>query len=323
MKRRIALLLAGLALALTALGGCGNAGSRTVSQDEEEHYRLGVIVPAGTDGWSAGLAAYARERCEDWARDGVIDYEVMPCGSPEEGAAALAHFKTWGARALVVAAEWEGQDEPLQALVDADVAVVSFDLVLHGSGSYRVSGDQDDAGRQSAQYLAEKLGGKGTVLFLQGPESDSVAKLRCSGFEQKLTALAPEITLIPVETGRGREAGRKAVEQALARVSALDGVYAMDDPTALGALEALDQAGRRDVKVVAGGGGQQEFLREMEQRREIWLQSSRYSPAMIADAVNNAVALLRGRRVEQVKVVPSASIHRENVGAYLEENSPW
>ena len=88
-------------------------------------------------------------------------------------------------------------------------------------------------------------------------------------------------------------------------------------------LQAISEAKRTDIKVVTGGGGCQEYFNMMPENEEIWIQSALYSPDMVKDAVDMAVALLKGETVDQEKIIPTTVVDRENCADYLDEKSPY
>ena len=94
--------------------------------------------------------------------------------------------------------------------------------------------------------------------------------------------------------------------------SKIDAVYSMDDETSIGVLQAIAEAGRTDVKVVTGGGGCQEYFNMMPENQNIWIESALYSPAMVKDAVDMAISLLKGETVEPVKIIPTTIVDKDN-----------
>ncbi len=97
----------------------------------------------------------------------------------------------------------------------------------------------------------------------------------------------------------------------------------MDDETSIGVLQAITESGRTDIKVVTGGGGAQEYFNMMPENDDIWIESALYSPAMVKDAVDMAVSLLKGETVEPVKIIPTTIVDKDNYQEYLDENSPY
>lgn len=338
MKKILSLVLA-LALVCACFAGCGgNDSSSTASTastadnvstastadtDSGETYKIGILAPAVTHGWSAGVAYYAEQRCEELAADGQIEYKLLTSSNAEEMTTQIDDLKTWGAQAVVAFPQWEGMEVPIQGLIDEGIHVVNFDIEINAEGVYRVSGDNEDMGRQSAQYIVDKIGTTGNVIMLNVPSSGSVSELRQKGFEETIAEIAPDMVVETYATKFTREDGQKDFADILATHDQIDAVFSMDDETSIGVLNAIKEAGRTDIKVVTGGGGCQEYFKMMPENEDIYIQSALYSPLMVMDAVDNALALLKGEEVEQVKIIPTTVVDRENCAEYLDESSPY
>lgn len=335
MKKVFSLLLA-LALLCACFAGCGENGNSSAPASSTgseastgstaatgEQYKIGVLAPPVTHGWVSGVTYYAEKRCKELADGGEIEYKLITCDNAEDMTTGIDELKTWGAQAVVAYPQWEGMEAPIQTLIDDGVKVVNFDIEIDCEGIYRVSGDNEDMGRQSAQYIVDKIGTTGKVIMLNVPSSGSVSELREKGFTEKLKEIAPDMEVETFATQFNREAGQKDFADILTNHDKIDAVFSMDDETSMGVLNAIKEAGRTDIKVVTGGGGCQEYFKMMPENEDIWIQSALYSPAMVEDAVDNALALLKGEDVEQVKIIPTTVVDRENCEEYLDESSPY
>jgi ribose transport system substrate-binding protein len=120
-----------------------------------------------------------------------------------------------------------------------------------------------------------------------------------------------------------REDGLADMADILTSHDKIDAVYSMDDETSIGALQAIREANRTDIKVITGGGGMQEYFRMMPENQDIWIQSALYSPAMVRDAFNMALSILKGETVEPVVILPTTIVDRDNYQDFLDENSPY
>ena len=344
LKKLAALALTGaMALSLAACGGGdtstpsgSTSGSNTDvststpsgsgSGSTGDVYKIGVLAPEVTHGWSAGVAYYAEQRCQALADEGKIEYRVSVSGDGAEMTNQLDELKTWGADAIVAFPQWEGMEVPIQQAIDEGITVVNFDIAIEADGVYRVSGDNYDMGYQSAQYIVDKIGTEGTVVILDVPTSGSVAELRKQGFLEHLAEIAPDMETIEYATQFTREDGLADMADILTANSHIDAVFSMDDETSIGALQAIRDAGRTDIQVITGGGGAQEWYNMMlaDENQDIWLQTATYSPIMVEDAVDMAVDILGGNTPEEsVKIIPTTIIDRENASEYLDESSPY
>ena len=69
------------------------------------------------------------------------------------------------------------------------------------------------------------------------------------------------MNVIEYATAFTREDGLKDFTDILAANKQIDAVYSLDDETSIGALQAIEDAGRTDIKVITGGGGCQEYFK--------------------------------------------------------------
>lgn len=140
----------------------------------------------------------------------------------------------------------------------ADIASLSKDakVVSH------VATDNLSGGRLAGQAMIEALGGKGKVAILDHPEAESVIQ-RTKGFEEVIkahNAKGPgKITIVVKLPGGGeKDKSFKAAEDILQSHADLNGIFAINDPSALGAVAALEKAGKSGKVKVIGFDGQPE-----------------------------------------------------------------
>ena len=308
MKKILAVVLAlVLCMALCAVGSA--AGK----------YKIGILAPAVTHGWVAGVAYNAEQECLALADE--VDYKLYTSNNAEEMTTQLDDLMTWGAQAIVAFPQWEGMEVPIQNAIDSDITVVNFDIVIDADGVYRVTGDNEGMGVESAKYIVEKIGTTGTVVALPVPTSGSVSELRMKGFTDTIKEIAPEMNVIEYATAFTREDGLKDFTDILAANKQIDAVYSLDDETSIGVLQAIEDAGRTDIKVITGGGGCQEYFKIIKEHEDINICSALYSPLMVREAVDMAVSVLKGEKVDPVLVIPTTIVDRSNVDEYIDPNN--
>ncbi|MEK3888362.1 ABC transporter substrate-binding protein [Bacillus sp. FSL K6-3431] len=309
---------------LSACGG-GEIKDNSVGNDSEKDsgtkkHKIGILAPAVTHGWVAAVAYHAEAHAKELSDE--IEYQVQTSTNAEEMTSQLDDLMTWGAESIVAFPQWEGMEVPIQTALDAGIKVVNFDIEIGTEGVYRVSGNNEDMGIQGANYIVEKIGNEGNVVVLEVPSSGSVSGLRKKGFVETMEKIAPDMNLLTYATKFTREDGLKDFADILTSNDKIDAVFSMDDETSIGVLQAISEAGRTDVQVVTGG-GMQEYFKMMPENEDIWIQSALYSPAMVKDAVDVALKLLNGEEVEQVTIIPTTVVDRENHEEFLDGNSPY
>jgi len=317
--KKFSVLMAVLIMASMILAACAPAAAPTAAPAAK--YKIGILAPAVTHGWVAAVAYHAENRCKELAD--TVEYKLYTSSNAEEMTTQLDDLLTWGAQAIVAFPQWEGMEVPIQAAIDKGVIVVNFDIEIAANGVYRVAGDNKDMGIQGAKYIVDKIGTTGTVVMLEVPTSGSVSELRKAGFVETLAQIAPDMKVISYATKFTREDGLKDMADILTKNPQIDAVYSMDDETSIGALQAIKEANRTDIKVITGGGGMQEYFKMMPENTDIWIESALYSPAMVKDAVDMAVAILKGEKVDPVKIIPTTLVDRTNYTQFLDPNSPY
>lgn len=312
MKKGLVLLvMVSLILALVFVG----------SVSAQDKHKIGILAPAVTHGWVAAVAYHAEARCEELSDQ--IEYRIQTSSNASEMTAQLDDLKTWGAEAIVAFPQWTGMEVPIRMAIEDGIEVVNFDIEIDVDGVYRVAGDNYDMGVQGAHYITDKIGKEGTVVILEVPTAGSVSELRKAGFLDTLEEIGADFELHTYATQFTREAGLSDMSDILIRHDQIDAVYSMDDETSIGAVKAIEEAGREDIKVITGGGGMQEYFEMMPEYQDIWLQSALYSPAMVKDAVDVALKVLNGEEVEKEIIIPTTIVDRTNYEEFLDPNSPY
>ena len=309
MKKIIALALA-VMMALSLV---------CVASAEKTTYKIGILAPAVTHGWVGGVAYHAEQRCKELA--GEVEYKLYTSTNAEEMTAQLDDLKTWGAQAIVAFPQWEGMEVPIQAAINEGISVVNFDIDIAAEGVYKVTGDNEGMGVEGAKYIVDKIGTEGIVVALTVPTAGSVNELRMKGFTETMKEIAPNVQIIEYASAFTREDGLKDMADILIANPKIDAVFSLDDETSIGALQAIADAGRTDIKAITGGGGCQEYFQIIADSKDINACSALYSPLMVKDAVDAALALLKGETVDAVKVIPTTIVDRTNVDQYLDPNN--
>ena len=336
MKKFLALMLA--LCMVFALCACGQqaapaateapAAEATEAPAAEEpaavEIKVGIAAPAVTHGWVAGVAYYAEKYC----KDNGYEYKVTTSADAAEMQAGLHDLVAWGATVIVAVPQGAGMETAMQEIIDAGIPVVNFDVDVDCQGIYKVTGDNYDMGYQSAKYIVDKVGDAATIVVLDVPSSGSVCELRKQGFYDYLNEIGYDQSNIfeSQEDGFTRDNGLKDMADLLEKYDHIDAVYSMDDETSMGAIQAITEAGRTDIKAITGGGGCQEYFNMIAdpQYADLGLCSALYSPAMIQDAIRTGIALLNGETPDAVVVIPTTIVSADNVADYLDpENNVY
>ena len=285
--------------------------------------KVALMMPVSTHAWVSGIAYNAEVYAEKLQAEGVIEYKMYTSSNAEEMTTQIDEAMLWGAQALVVAPQWTGMEAPVQAAINEGLTVVAFDMDIAAEGIYKVTGDNESMGVGGAKFIVEKIGTEGLVVVLRNTASGSVDELRVKGFKETMAEIAPNVELIEYDTGTfAAEDGLATMADVLTANAKIDAVFSLDDETSIGCLQAIDEAGRTDIKAITGGGGCQKYFKIIEAKaEEIAAASALYSPLMVKDCIDVAIAVVNGETAEAVTVIPSQIVSAENVAEYLDPNN--
>jgi ribose transport system substrate-binding protein len=125
----------------------------------------------------------------------------------------------------------------------ADIASQEGEIVCH------VASDNVAGGRLAGEYLAKVLNGKGNVAIIGQPTVTSVLD-RTQGFKDAI-AKFPGIKIVADMNAEGvRDKAMQVTSDILQAHPDLDGIFGINDDSALGALDAVQQFKRMNVKIV-------------------------------------------------------------------------
>ena len=132
--------------------------------------------------------------------------------------------------------------------VDQKVAAAGRDYVTF------IGSDFIDQGRRAAEWLVKTTNGKGTVVELEGTTGSSPANDRKKGFDD-VVKKQPGMKIVASQSGDfARDKGRQVMQTLLQAHPDVTAVYAHNDEMAIGAIAALEAAGKKpgqDVMVVS------------------------------------------------------------------------
>jgi ribose transport system substrate-binding protein len=143
--------------------------------------------------------------------------------------------------------------EAVKRLNDAGIPIVLASNPLPGRFVTYVGADDFRIGYEEARYLFDKLGGKGKIVILEGTAGAPTNRERLRGYKQALSE-TPEIEVLASVTGNYQQAdGKRAMAQMLKDFPQIDALLSANDSMALGALEAMKEAGRTMTVISING----------------------------------------------------------------------
>ena len=200
----------------------------------------------------------------------------------------------------------------------AGIVVVAVDTFADGADAV-VQTNNTQAGEIACQFIVDKLGGKGEVVIINGPQVSSVVE-RVKGCEA-VFAKSPDIKILSDDQdGKGSRDGGMNVAQGLyTRYDKIDAIFAINDPQAIGADLAARQQNRTGMVITAVDGAPDAEAALKNDKAIQFQASASQDPFTMAQlAVKAGVAILAGNPpAEKVHLIDSKLVTRDNVKDYV------
>jgi simple sugar transport system substrate-binding protein len=236
---------------------------------------------------------------------------------------AIRAFVAQRVDAIIIAPVVETGWEPvLREVKRARIPVVLVDrgLKVSDNSLYTtlIASDFVEEGRRAGDWLAKKLNDKGNVVELQGTTGAAPALDRKKGFEESI-ARHPGIKVIKSQSGDFTRAKGKEVMEAFLKAEGknINAVYAHNDDMALGAIQAIEEAGLKpgtDVIVVSIDGVKSAFEAMVSGKLNCTVECNPLLGPAAFDAIN---AALTGKPVPKKTVVQDKVYDQDSAKAAI------
>jgi inositol transport system substrate-binding protein len=184
-------------------------------------------------------------------------------------------------------------------------------------GAAYVGSPEVTSGKLQGEAIAKLLNNKGNVVIMVGELATQAAVLRTEGVE-KVVAQHPEMKIVGKQTANWRR--NEAIDLMnnwLVAGTQIDAVVANNDEMAIGAILALQQAGKDPKKVVVAGiDATADALAEME-KGNLAVTVFQDAKGQGAGSVETAVKLIKGEKVESFVWIPFELVTAGNYKEYL------
>ncbi|MER5976210.1 substrate-binding domain-containing protein [Streptomyces sp. NPDC001857] len=228
----------------------------------------------------------------------------------------LQNFTSSGVDSIIVnPVDSDAAGPSVRSADKADIPVIAVDRgVNKATTDALVASDNVAGGELAAKTVAQKLGGNGKIVILQGQAGTSAARERAEGFAKGLKAFPGIQVLAQQPADFDRTKGLDVMSNLLQAHPDVQGVVAANDEMALGAIKALGAKAGTSVQVV-GFDGTPDGLKAVEEGT-LYASVAQQPSQLGRIAVDNALKALRGEKVEQTVKVPVKVVTKQNVAGF-------
>lgn len=246
-------------LALMALAAAPAAAQELPPMEQKDSYKVGFAQTESNNPWR--IAQTESMRAEAGKQGWQLVY-TDAAGSAAKQVSDVSSMIAQGVDLIFLAPREEKPLIPaVMAAKRAGIPVILLDrrvdeTVAKPGRDYVtfIGSDFIDQGRRAAEWLVEKTGGNARIIQLEGTVGSSPANDRRTGFEEVI-AKNPGMEIVASQSGDFvRDKGRQVMETLLQAHPEATAVYAHNDEMAIGAIAALEAAGRKpgtDITIVS------------------------------------------------------------------------
>ncbi|MFD4762988.1 substrate-binding domain-containing protein [Streptomyces sp. NPDC058439] len=288
---------------------------------------IGFAGPQADHGWLNAINENAKSRAAKYSEVTLESTE----GS-NDTAAQIGQVKTLINKKVdvlvILPADGKALTQVGLEAMRAGIPVINLDRIFASPQAYRcwVGGDNYGMGLNAGTYIGEQLKDKAgaKVVELAGIDNLELTKQRSQGFADALKNY-PNIKLVARQAADFTvESGQAKMAQLLQAQKKFDALWNHDDDQGVGALRAIQQAGREEFLMV-GGAGAKSAMDAIKADDSVLKATVLYPPTMAASAIDLARALAQGNGVGGLAEMEiptnltlySAVVTKENIEQYL------
>ncbi len=320
------LLLVG-AIAVVGCGESNTDSSDTSSGDAGSAAGAGSEEFKGTIGYSAltltnpFFKVIADSMTEEAAKHG---YEVVVVSGDQDvkkQSDQIDDFIVKGVSAIVLnPCDSKSIGQAIKKANAAGIPVFTNDIKFDGDDGdveCHVATDNFQGGKLAGEAMVKLLGeAGGKVLIVDYPDVES-CQLRTKGFHEVLDAHnakdgAAKIEVVATLNGKGaRDAGYSVAKDAIVAHPDLSAIFAINDPSALGARTALEEAGKQDQVTIIGFDGAKAG-KEAILEGKILCDPIQFPDQMGRTTIEMILKYFAGDEVPEEVLIPSKLYYKED-----------
>lgn len=307
------------------LAGCAKKGSNEAGSEGGakggEQLSVGFSQIGAENPWRVAETS----SIQDEAKNRNVDLTFSDAQGKQEGQVrALKSFVAKKVDAIILAPVIEtGWDQVLQSVKQAKIPVVLVDrgVNVKDESLYTtlIASDFVAEGRRAGEWLAEKTSGTAKIAELMGTPGAAPANDRHKGFAEAISK-HPGMQVVRSQTGDfNRAKGKEVMEAFLKADPTITAVYAHNDDMALGAIQAIEEAGKKpgtDILVVSIDGMKEMVQAIADGKANCTVECNPLLGPAAFDAVEKAV---KGEKLEKKIIVEDQLIDQSNAKQLLPE----
>ena len=329
-------MLAAMILASTAMiaTGCTSTSIGSADQSTEaaaadgaagasdEGYRIGVFTKDSTTAFWRYVVQGAQDKGEELGVE-IVEYAPTSYTDSAGQLSMVEDAISSGIDAICIAACDSTAIVPaLNKATEAGIPVVIFNTLVpdYEDGITFVGVDNYDASYRVTEQLIKDHNGEGKLVIIEGDPAgyQNIERTRAV---TDLTENYPGVEIVTRQPGyANREDSMNAMENILQAYEDIDMVWAINDVAAMGAVQAIEGAGRSGIDVIGIDGTPEGATAVLDGRLKYTIDQGPFDQG--AMSVQAAVDYLNGEAIESSYATGGTIVAADNAEAFLAEYYP-
>jgi len=294
------------------------AGTASVPAIAQDKVKIGFSQGTMESSWRVNMV----ERNKKWFDENIADKAELTITNAENNASKqvtdVEGLLASGIEILVISPVTADALTPVvKQAMDAGVKVLTLDRSVNTPVTSHIGADNILIGNTAGKFVCELLGGEGTVGEIQGVAGASATVDRHDAFNATIAKECPGVKVVADGIGDYvREPAMRLTEDWIQRFpeGELDVIYAHNDGMALGAVAALEAAGRLDDVKVVGIDGEEAAYQAIKDGK----MAATFTYHFVApEGMMYAWDIAQGKTLDAKIVLPTAQIDATNVDEFI------
>ncbi|CAG9621187.1 substrate-binding domain-containing protein [Sutcliffiella rhizosphaerae] len=304
MKKLMVLCIA--IIGSIVLAACGNTGG-----SDDDSYTIGLAMNTLNNPFFVDL----KDGAEETAKAEGIELIVTDSqGDPSKQLSDVENILQRNPDLLILnPVDSDAAAQIVMIANEQNVPVITVDRQSAGGEVISHIGfDALKSGNIAATFLSDILGGNGKVVEIQGILGTNVGRDRSQGFNDHMEGFDGIEIVARQSANFDRGQALKVMEDILQANPEIDAVYAANDEMVMGALSAIESAGRLDDIIVIGTDAIDPALDAIREKK---LEATIAEPPYFLgkEAIHTAIKILNDEDVEEMVTLENTLVTEENV----------
>jgi len=317
MKKNLSMVLIAV-MVICLFSGCGQKANYTTSKVYKK-IKIGISLSDFSD----KFLSYMLNEMKEYSKS-IDNVEIQYVDAQRDSNIQLEqveNFISEGVDVLVVNPVDRDATKPISDVAKAaGVPIISVNTEFEDTNDTicYIDSDLKQSGTLEMEYLAKKVDYKGNVAIIMGPIDDEAQRLRTQAFHEVI-AKYPDMKIIAEQTaGWNRSKGMALMEDWLESGKDIDVVACNNDEMAIGALMAIEKAGKLGEITVGGIDATPDSLDYLKSGKlavTVFQNGSGQSQAVL----DTAVKVANGEKVEKTIIFENELVTSAQADKYIEK----